>query len=462
VLQRAFKEALSPPTRPVFLSIPWDFTLAPAQDGPPHVTRVGSHFLGDPAEVQRAAGLLAAATNPIVVVGDGVGAADAWQEIEALAERVGAPVWAESLQSYLNFPNDQYRWQAELPQTQAKMQAVFQPHDVAFLCGYNAQAQVLVFDYSLGPMIPATVSQIYLHDDPWEIGKNGYGEAAILGDIKATLPPLTEAIVNCPGYDASAVAQRNEALQQRHGERRATIDSQVQVLSERDPASLSTGDDIALALAALQPDMPAPLMLSNEAVSDVGAFESHISYQDPASYFFGVGGSLGFSMPAALGMKLATGESRTVVNVVGDGSALFYPHAWWTARRFDLPILFVITNNREYKTLLLGLQALEAIYKWSPAGEPWYLHLDNPPMSFVDLAKPFGIEGDLVETVGDLGTKLAAALDVVKAGQPFVLEVLTDPSLAPPKATTPFGALLATKEEDRVGTASGLDYFGPA
>lgn len=66
-LQRAFKEALTPPTKPVFLSIPWDFTIAEIQneDGiPPRVTQVGRNVLGDPDEVAKAAGILAAARRP--------------------------------------------------------------------------------------------------------------------------------------------------------------------------------------------------------------------------------------------------------------------------------------------------------------------------------------------------------------------------------------------------------------
>jgi benzoylformate decarboxylase len=450
VMQRAFKVALSPPMGPVFVAIPWDFTLAQAEDGPPRVTRVGRHVVGDLDEISRAAGLLAAAKNPIVVVGDGVGAAGAWVEIARLAELLGAPVRAEALQSYLNFPNDAYRWQGELPQTQQSMQAVFDGYDVAFLCGYTAQAQVLVYEYSAGPMIPTDVSQIYLHEDPWEIAKNGYGEAAILGDIKATLPVLSDAVAMSAAYDTGAVATRNEALRGRHGETRERIDAHVQMLAGRPTDSLVTGDDIALALADLQREMRAPLMLSNEAVSDVGAFESHISYEDPSSYFFGVGGSLGFSMPAALGMKLAAGSQRTVVNVVGDGSALFYPHTWWTARKFDIPVLFVITNNREYKTLQAGLAALKSIYSWEPVGPTWYLRLDDPLMSFVDLARPFGIDGALVSTLGELVGALRQGLEVVQGGQPFVLEVLTDPALTLPK-----GALGERAD-------AGFDYFGPA
>ena len=40
------------------------------------------------------------------------------------------------------------------------MQQVFQKHDVAFLCGFGAQAQIAVFKYSDGPLIPASVRRI--------------------------------------------------------------------------------------------------------------------------------------------------------------------------------------------------------------------------------------------------------------------------------------------------------------
>jgi benzoylformate decarboxylase len=466
VLQRAFKEALSPPMRPVFLSIPWDFTIAPVplqagETDDVHVTRVGRHYVGDAPTVERAARMLAEAKNPIIVVGDGTGAAGAWADMRELAELVGAPVYAEALQSYINFPNgpEEYHWLGELPQTQQRMQEVFAPHDVAFFCGYNAQAQVLVFDYAKGPMIPPGVRQIQLHDDPWEIGKNGFVEAAILGDIGVTLPVLRDAAASEQGEDAKkAAAARNAALKEGHRARRDALQNRIELLIARDPSELSTGVDIALELEKLKPKEPR-LMLSNEAVSDVQAFETFLMYDGPEDYFFGVGGSLGFSMPAALGMKLAMRDARTVVNVVGDGSALFYPHTWWTAAKYELPILFVITNNREYKTLRMGLDALAAILGWKPTGDPdaatWYLKLHDPLMSFVAVAATFGIEGALVETVGDLPAGLQHGLEVVAGGNPFVLEVLTEPH-----ADSAF-SYSDLKEADSAGPDAGLDYFGP-
>jgi benzoylformate decarboxylase len=457
VLQRAFKEALTAPRRPVFVSIPWEFTLQEVAFAPEQVTRIGTAFVGETEAVAEAVARLATAKSPIVIAGDGVGAAQAWQELEALAEAIGAPVYSETLSSYMNFPNGSHAWQGELPQTQAEMQQRFEGHDVAFLCGYNAQAQVLVYKYSLGPLIPQRVAQVYLHDDPWEIGKNAYGEVAVLGDIAATLRFMLGAVQAHPDRDARAAAARTAELERVDGERRAEMAEHRRALVERGDAEPIYGENVAIALAEVQSAMGAPLTLSNEAVSDSRWFQLYPRFERPSDYFAGQGGSLGWSMPAALGMQLALGKQRTVVNTVGDGSALFYPHSWWTASKLGLAILYVITNNREYRTLLLGLKTVEEVYDWKPAGEPWYLHLDEPAMNFVTLAGAFGIEGERVSELGQLKGALSRGVTAVNAGDPYVVEVLVDPTLTPPHPPPRFAAPPAAKEAENAGRG----YIGP-
>ncbi|MGP0103588.1 MAG: thiamine pyrophosphate-binding protein [Solirubrobacteraceae bacterium] len=431
VLQRAFKEALTPPMRPVFLSIPWNFTLAEVEQGPPHVTRVGRHFIGDAQAVAHAAELLAAARTPILIAGDGVGAADAWAELERLAELLGAPVYNEPMSSYMNYPNHLYHWQGELPQNPQGIQETFKGHDVALLCGYNAQAHVFVYRYSQGPLIPLEVTQLYLHDDAWEIGKNAYGEAAILGDIKATLPVLCERIAGDARRDAAAAGARAVELRRRHERRLDALDEHAQTRSARPGDELPRGEDVAIALGRLQDEMPAPLTLVDEAISDQEAFHQYVRFDTPSSYLNAQGGSLGMSMPASIGLKLAAAGARTIVNTVGDGTSLFYPHSWWTIRKFDVAVLYIVTNNREYKTLQLGRELIEGTYHWKPAGDAWYLRLREPPVSFVGLAASFGVAGSLVARLDELEDRLREGLAAVAAGNPFVVEVLTDSSLDP-------------------------------
>lgn len=430
-MQRALKVALTPPTGPVFLSIPWEFTLAEDVRDPDRgrFTRVAARFTGDADEVRRSAEILAGAASPIIVVGDGVGAADAWQEVAELAELLRAEVYSEPLSSYVNYPNTAPNWQSELPNTQDRMREVFEGHDVAFLCGFNAQAQLVIYDWDRGPLIPEGVKQVYLHNDPWQIGKNHFGEAAVLGDVKATLPLLTQEVgKRLPAGDRpsaadwlAGLARERETTATRYGT--AAEDGRI------------PGGAVAEALGRLQKAGEAPgLVLVNEAVSDSAPFLKELEYDSPTSYFMAQGGSLGYSMPAALGFRRALGPERTVVNVVGDGSALFYPQSLWTAVKDELPILFVVLNNGEYKTLIAGTKVMEDYYRWQTTGDAAYLRLPPPPhLSFVDTARCYGVDGELVREAGQLDAALRNGLAAVRGQtpKPYLVEVLTSAGLPP-------------------------------
>ncbi|MCC9070125.1 thiamine pyrophosphate-binding protein [Flavobacterium sp. F-65] len=413
VLQRAFKEAMAPPNGPVFISIPWEFTMVAIKENQKikGVTRISSHFTGDDESIKQTANLLANAKNPLIVAGDAVGYADAWTEIQQLAELIGAPVVLQSFSSVANFPNNDYHWQGELPGSQAGVQGVFKEHDVAFLIGFGAQAQVAVFKYSDGALIPENVKLAYLTNNTWDIAKNFYGETAILGDIKATLPLLNNHIKQQKPKDADARNTKLKALD-------ASRAKQWDVYYKN---AMNEPDIWAVVIAkALKEAIETRKLTNNyvyvhEAVSDGAPFQYYLPLgtngAKPISYYCVAGGSLGWSMPASLGIKLENKTvqgigTKLVINAVGDGSSLFYPQTWWTAAHEKLPILYIITNNQEYHTLQLGLQQVVAAYGtapgygWKPKTmDPDYLRLERPKLDFVSLAKAFGGEhGEIVLT----------------------------------------------------------------
>lgn len=450
VMQRALKLTLTPPLGPVFLSIPWDYsiqTVPQYKPGSARVTHIATNYKGAPDAVQQAAQILQNAQRPpVFIVGDGVGTANAWDELQKVAQKTGAYVYSEGLSSRMNYPPDDYHYKGELPGLQEQLQqAILNPQDqsgapytdVVFLCGFNAQAQIVAYDYNKGQLIPEEVQKvIYLHNDPWEIGKNRYGDVAILGDIKLTLAELAQAIP-----DGLPVAQtRKQALLQLQTQRQGFFAAYISELDKATSTAVSQnasvtiqGKEIAITLGKLQKELHLDnsLVFVNEAVSDSPIFQASLHYADPVSYFSAEGGSLGYSMPASIGIKLAVEDKRVVVNVVGDGSTLFYPQVWWTVARFNLPILYIITNNKEYKTLKIGLQEIEKLYQWRPQRDTEYLDLNQQPIiDFVKIASSFGIVGASVAQKSELENAMRQGLKtVINDRKPYVLEVLINPAL---------------------------------
>src|SRR5438445_5444199 len=103
-----------------------------------------------------------------------------------------------------------------------------------------------------------------------------------------------------------------------------------------------------------QRDLNKKFVYLHEAVSDPAPFQYLLPLGTtgaaPISYYCVGGGSLGWSMPATLGIKLSQQgwqhiDAEFVVAATGDGSSLFYPQTWWTAAHRKLPVLYIITNN---------------------------------------------------------------------------------------------------------------------
>lgn len=285
----------------------------------------------------------------------------------------------------------------------------------------------------------------------------------MLGDIKVTLPKILEKIPGDRTFDEDRARKRREELGQLSHARTQRFEDYAGRSDRAD--EVIHGSDIARALRDLQRghsgangEVIGRLVLVNEAVSDSAALQQYVDFRAPTDYFEAQGGSLGFSMPAALGTHLALGDGATVVNIVGDGSALFYPHAWWTAAKFSMPILYIITNNHRYQTLIKGMEVVEATYGWKPSGPADYLRIDPPPkLDFVRIAASFGVErGAQVSARSALAGELVKALRVVRDERlPYVLEVMTEPEPAEmPRIDVLYAA--------RGGDEDPFGWIGPA
>src|SRR4029450_1865731 len=125
--------------------------------------------------------------HPVIITGDEVAKSDALNELVAVAEALGAPVFSETVPNITDFPTDHSLYQAALPRTQHGVRATLQEADVVFTVGGDMFTMSLYAD--LEPFPPGA-KLICLNIDPWEIGKNHPVDVAILGDPKATLAEM--------------------------------------------------------------------------------------------------------------------------------------------------------------------------------------------------------------------------------------------------------------------------------
>jgi benzoylformate decarboxylase len=131
------------------------------------------------------------------------------------------------------------------------------------------------------------------------------------------------------------------------------------------------------------------------------------------------GNSLGWGVGAAVGAKLAAPD-RQVVLSIGDGSLMYSAAGFWTMARYEVPVLTVVWNNRNYQTVR------NAAYRYNrrmaETGKYHGLYLGDPDIDFVKLAESQGVRGERVTNPGDIAAALKRGTAETHAGKPYLLE----------------------------------------
>jgi benzoylformate decarboxylase len=398
-VHRAVKTALAPPTGPVFLSLPGDILKSDADIDLLEPTRVAPRVRGDADAVTAAAELLAKAERPVIIAGDAVAQSRAHQELAALAEAIGAPVYVEFIPNTASFPASHPLYRGSMTRTQAGVRDVLDQHDLLFSVGGD------LFTWSLPSNIdpwPKGLPLIHLDSDPWQIGKNYPAQVAILGDPKATLPDITAAVSARMGASAkSATAARFKSATDAIKKDREAFRAKARALAGKTPVQ-----PLAL-LEAIGAMLPKDAVVIEEILSSSPGARSLINSDDAQSFYGLRGGGIGWGLPAAIGVKLALPE-RPVVALVGDGSALYTIQGLWTAARYRLPIVWVIFNNTSYRILKQRLVMLRGLAE--QADNFVGMELNDPAVDFVGLAHSLGIDAHRAKTVHDATDLIGKAL----------------------------------------------------
>ncbi|MCL4464509.1 MAG: thiamine pyrophosphate-binding protein [Chloroflexi bacterium] len=406
-MRRAFKEATSSPTGPVFLSLARNVLdeIVESEGIAPQRYKVPPRLRGDAEEIRKAAELLSEAENPVIVAGIGVSAAGAVPELVKLAEVIGARVYAEP--GAFPMDHDLYCGPVEVRTSAGQAGS----GDVALVVGAKMFAE---FFYSPTCTLPSCTKAIHLDSNPWEIAKNCPVDAAIVADPKVGLKEIAYLVQgNQTMQDIERIEQRKAAIADASRKREESF---AQALEEKYDGGYVRGARLARDLEEV---LDEDAIICDQGTRSSSYLKRFFRIRKPGTYYGERGGSLGWSIAASIGVKLARPD-RQVVAFSGDGGTMYYPQALWTAANESVPIVTIILNNGGYsavKNLLMGYQG-EALKQRNFIGA----HITG--IDYVKMAEGFGIDGIRVEDESRLKPALKEALS---AGKPMLLEVMLDP-----------------------------------
>lgn len=391
----AVAAGMTPHRGPVFLDFPMDtlFGQATATIGDTPSVRGDEP---DPADVAKAAELLATAERPAVIVGSDVYWSGAFAELLAFAEALDVPVYANGLGRGC-LPGDH---RLSFSRTRGIVKA---EGDVVCVIGTP-----LDFRLSFGRFGDAAV--IHVVDDPSQRAAHVETAVSPAGDLALVLAALAE--WSGPRAD--------------HGPWLAKL------RDAEDAAKVAEADDLAADTSPIKPsriygELRKVLDPDAVVVCDGGDFASYagkyVDVQQPGGWLDpGPFGCLGTGLGYAMAARVAHPD-RQVVALLGDGAAGFSLMDVDSLVRHELPVVLVVGNNG-----IWGLEKhpMRFIYGYDLACDL------QPETRYDEIVRTLGGAGETVREPGDLGPALRRAFD---AGVPYLVNVLTDPEDVYPRSS---------------------------
>ena len=373
LLAEAWRQALTPPSGPVFVEIPVDVLTGEAGVEPVDELDWEAAASTVPG-VEEAVRVIAAAERPVLWAGGGVSRSGAWPELAALAERVQAPV-ATSYMGKGTFPED-HPLAAGSAADEAAFKELVEGADVLVCIGTELGAET-TGQYSLRPG-----GQIVQIDAAAERIGGTYPALGLVGDAKVVLGAILERL---PAREPNGQAERAaRKVRDRIGR---GLDEQGRELERG-------------LLATIREALPRDAVHAWDMTILAYWAGAHFPALSPRRFLYPLGsGTLGYAWPAALGAKAALPDTP-VLAVAGDGGFLYNVAELASARQNHLGAKLLLVDDGGYGIL--------REYQRDSFGETFAVDLLQP--DFVALAEAFGVpvRSTTSETLGeDLAWALA-------------------------------------------------------
>ena len=419
LLRHAWRAALADPPRPThldFCGLQGDVIELGQTSEPtiidPEERHIPAHRpVANENDIERAAEALTAARRVAIVAGDGALASQAGPEVLALAEALASPI-ATTLGARALIPS-RHPLAAGVPGSYSAPPAnrIVHGADLVLYVGCDTGDQVTL-NWTVPPL---TTKIVQIDADPLEIGRSYPNTIGVVGDPKASVALLAQAIGR-PARDRGFADEAAHIV----ADWRATM------------APLVNDDRAPIRVERLCAEITKALPADGILVADTGYSGiwtgTMIDFNGSGQTYLRAAGSLGWSFPASLGAKCAA-PNRAVLCFTGDGGFYYHLAELESARRCGIAAVVVVNNNSGFGQNLTGVRRIagnrpgrgEALVRFGPT-------------DFTAVAKSFGVRGIRVERPGEIAPALAEALG---AGEPVVVDVVTDIEPRAPEPWSP-------------------------
>ena len=388
-----------------------------------------SRFLPPPptpapqASIDAAADLLVNAKNPVILAGRLKRSKEDWDNRIKLAELLGAGVVSD-MKTGASFPTD-HLLHLSPPGGRPREEAEAELKKADVILDLNWVDLAGTFKLVFGR---ENVNAKIIHVSVDSIIHNGWSADHMgmpLGDITmlAEPEPVVEQLL-------AACEKRLGGKSKWDGKnkgRTANIDGNINDFDQDGEISVE-----ALTLAMNEVRKGRNITLTNVTI---GWAADGYHFTHPLDYLGNDGGGgLGSGCGTAIGSGLALKDTdRTVVAVLGDGDTMQGSSALWTAAHYSIPVLILISNNRSNFNDEIHQETVAKMRDRAPENRWIGQRIDDPEVDIAEYAAALGVKSaGPVTKVGELVPAIEAALKVVEAGGPFVLNVHVQKGYAVP------------------------------
>jgi acetolactate synthase-1/2/3 large subunit len=395
IVKEAFHIASTGRPGPVLIDIPIDVQKMEFEPEYPETVDIRGYkpsYKGNVKQIERAAEAICQAQKPVLCLGGGVISGHAEKEAIAFAEASGIPV-VTTMMGLGAIPTDHPLYMGMIGSFgMASANKTLSHSDLLILVGARVANRAILAPNEIG----RRMKTIHIDVDPAEIGKNVSTTIPVVGDVKQVLLQLSE---KCP------VAQTQD-IETMQAKRRAEL---IRDLPTK-PGYAHPARVIRTLGEKLDDDTCVAV--------DVGQNQiwacKHLTIKHGRFLTTGGLGTMGYSLPAALGAFVADPSKQTVV-ICGDGSFQMFENELATLRNLNAPVKIVLMENN-----VLGL--VNEIQHSSYSG-PFGVALDHSP-DFTLLAQAYGIACGSVSEDGDID---AALEKMLRHDGPYLLRCHVDP-----------------------------------